>query len=291
MGFRALVRYTGYMHTRATPTSFIARRRTLLPIGSLLGAALLLGGCGAFDDVPRGTNSLLEVLNPQTSPTEAAEMATDPYSAENRYKGITLLSSADFGGLPVYLELYTDGLNDDDASVRGAAVRAIGHHGDPEHAPLIIEALQDEDDFVRLEAARGMQRIHSIDAVDSLLKLIDENNESNMDIRAACANALGQYREKRVVLGLMGALGDSRLGVNNRVQHALMILTGQNFGIDRNAWFDWYNGTIDIFAGAQPYTYPVFNRKKKIIEYMPFVPPPPNETPGTPVGMDPVIDD
>ena len=247
-------------------------------------------GCGTFDGTPRGTESLLQVLVPQTSPSEAAEMATDPYSAENRYKGITLLSSADFGGQPIYLELYVDGLNDDDASVRGASVRALGRHGDPEHAPFIIEMLEDSDDFVRLEAARALQRIHTADAIEPLLTLIEEENEPNTDIRAAAADALGQYLEKRVVLGLIGALRDSRLAVNNRVQHALMILTGQNFGLDRLAWLDWYNETSDVFTGAQPYTYPIFNRKKKIIEYLPLIPPPPNETTGSPVGMDPVFD-
>jgi hypothetical protein len=247
-------------------------------------------GCGTFDSVPRGTDSLLQVLVPQTSPGEAAEMATDPYSAENRYKGVTLLSSADFGGQPIYIELYIDSMDDEDASVRGAAVRALGRHGDPEHAPLLIAALDDEDDFVRLEATRGLQRIHSEEAVDALIEQIDEENEKNADIRAASAEALGQYRQSRVVLALIGALRDSRLSVNNRVQHALLVLTGQNFGFDRRAWIDWYNSTDNIFAAAQPYTYPVFNRKKKIVEYLPFVPPPPNETAGSPVGMDPVID-
>lgn len=266
-------------------------RAARMMLGVFTTCSLLLStGCGTFDGVPRGTDSLLQVLNPQVSPTEAAEMATDPYSTEKRYKGITLLSSADFGGQPVYLELYIAGLEDDDASVRGASVRALGRHGDPEHAPLLIEALQDEDDFVRLEAARGMQRIHSNDSVQPLLSLIDEEKEKNIDIRAAAADALGQYKQTRVVLGLISALSDSRLAVNNRVQHSLMMLTGQNLGLDKRAWLDWYNGTKDVFAGAQPYTYPVFNRKKKLVEYLPMVPQPPNETTGTPVGMDPVID-
>jgi len=266
--------------------------RALLPLLGVFTTCSLLvsSGCGTFDGVPRGTESLLEVLNPQISPTQAAEMATDPYSAENRYKGITLLSSADFGGQPIYIELYIAGLADDDASVRGASVRALGRHGDPEQAPMIIEALSDEDDFVRLEAARALQRVHSNDAIDPLLLAIDQANEPNMDIRAAAADALGQYTQTRVVLGLIGALGDSRLGVNNRVQHSLMLLTGQNLGLDQRAWLDWYNATQNIFAGAQPYTYPVFNRKKKLVEYLPLIPPPPNETTGTPVGMDPVID-
>lgn len=270
-------------HTRRIPRAYAALACVLIPSG-------MLGGCGTFDNVPRGTDSLLQILIPQTSPAEAAEMATDPYSPEKRYKGITLLSYADFGGQPVYIDLYIDGLSDEDARVRGASVRALGRHGDPEHAPFLIEALRDEDDFVRLEAARGLQRIHSAAAIEPLLALIDENNEPNTDIRAAAADALGQYRESRVVLGLISALRDSRLVVNDRVQRSLMILTGQNFGFDRLAWIDWFNSTEDLFAAAQPYTYPYFSREKRIIEYLPFVPPPPNEAPGTPVGMDPVID-
>lgn len=267
-----------------------SKRRRVLPGVLACGILGTLVGCNAFDGAPRGADSLLQVFNPQTTPTQAAEMAIDPYSAENRYKGVTLLSSADFGGQPVYLQLYVDSLGDEDASVRGASVRALGRHGDPEHATLIIGALGDEDDFVRLEAARALQRIHAPEAIVPLLAMIEEENESNTDIRAAAADALGQYREQRVVLGLIGALRDPRLVVNNRVQHSLMILTGQNLGLDRMAWLDWYNETGDVFAGAQPYTYPVFSRKKKIIEYLPLVPPPPNETTGSPVGMDPVID-
>lgn len=274
------------MHT-ATHSQTL--RRVLISAG-MVTVSLAPVGCGTFDSVPRGTDSLLQVLVPQTSPGEAAQMATDPYSAENRYKGVTLLSSADFGGQPIYLELYIDSMDDEDASVRGAAVRALGRHGDPEHAPLIITALDDEDEFVRLEATRGLQRIHSEDAIEPLIEQINEDNEKNADIRAASAEALGQYRQSRVVLALIGALRDSRLSVNNRVQHALLVLTGQNFGFDRRAWIDWYNSTDDIFAAAQPYTYPVFNRKKKIIEYLPFIPPPPNETTSSPVGMDPVLD-
>ncbi len=257
-----------------------------------MGLVLPLSGCGAFDDVPRGSKSLLQVFVPQTTPGQAAEMATDPYSAENRYKGTTLLSGADFGGGGVYLDLYIDGADDPDPSVRAASVRALGRHGDPVHAPLIIRALDDHDEFVRVEAARALQRIHSEAAIDPLIEHIDDSKETDTDVRAAAADALGQYRSTRVVHELIDALRDPRLAVNNRVQHSLLTLTGQNFALDRRAWLDWYNSNIDdLFTAAQPYTYPVFSRKKKIIEYLPLIPPPPNETTSMPVGMDPVMED
>lgn len=270
---------------------FIMRTTATISLFVLLTTSVLAPiGCGTFDNVPRGTTSLLQVMAPQTSPTQAAEMATDQYSAENRYRGTTLLSNAEFGGEGVYLELYLDGMNDSDSGVRSASVRALGRHGDPEHVGLIVTALSDENDNVRLEAARALQRVHSYQAVGALIAAIGESNESNVDVRAASADALGQYRENNVVLALMSALRDSRLVVNNRVQHSLLILTGQNFGLDRRAWIDWYNATEDLFVGAQPYTYPVFNRKKRLVEYLPLIPPPPNETTSIPVGMDPMID-
>lgn len=260
------------------------------PALALLGACcvLALSACGAFDDVPRGTKSLLHAFVPQTTPAQAADMATDPYSAENRYKGTTLLSNADFGGGDVYLDLYIDGSDDPDPSVRAASIRALGRHGDPVHAPLLIRALGDSDDFVRVEAARALQRVHSEAAIDPLIAHIDEDREPDIDVRAAAADALGQYRQTRVVLALISALRDSRLAVNDRVQHALTTLTGQNFDLDRRAWLDWFNSTDNLFVAAQPYTYPVFHRKRRIVEYLPMIPPPPNETTSTPVGMDPV---
>jgi len=218
-------------------------------------------------------------------------MATDKYSPENRYRGTTLLSNADFGGEGVYLELYLDGMDDPDPGVRSAAVRALGRHGDPEHVNLIVDALVDQSKIVRIEAARALQRVHSPDAISPLIEAINIDHESEADVRAAAADALGQYRENIVVQALISTLRDPRLAVNDRVQHSLLTLTGQNFGLDRRAWISWYDSTTDIFAGAQPYTYPVFNRKKRLVEYLPLIPPPPNETTSTPVGMDPIIED
>lgn len=261
---------------------------TPLPLAGL-GAivCLTLGGCGAFDGVPRGTQSLLQVFQPQTTPTEAAEMAIDPYSPERRYQGTTLLSNADFGGLPVYIALYIDAIDDADPGVRAAGVRALGRHGEPEHVPLIVERLKDPDRNVRVEAARALQRVHNPAAVPALLETLREDKEADADVRVAAAEALGQYPEARVVQALIAALADSRLAVNHAVRHSLVTLTGQDFNVDRRAWLDWYDSTRDLFAGQQPYVYPAFRRGKRPYEYLPFIPPPPNETASTPVGLDP----
>lgn len=250
-------------------------------------ALLTLCGCGAFEGVPRGTTSLMQALVPQTSPSEAAEMAIDPYSPERRYRGTTLLSNADFGGSPVYVELYLDAIEDEDAGVRAAGVRALGRHGEPEHAPLLVERMGDPDRMVRIGAARALQRIHNPSVVPALLEAIREEREADADVRVAAAVALGQYPESRVVQGLIAALADSRLAVNHAVRGSLVTLTGQDFGVDRRAWLNWADDAPDLFAARQPFVYPAFQRDKRLVEYLPFVPPPPNETPSAPVGVDP----
>ncbi len=267
--------------------------RTSSAVCVLIGLSVLvtsLSACGNLSNAPRGARKLGDLFFPSTSPSDAAILATDEYNAENRYRGTTMLSAAPFGGQPVYLELYVDGTDDEDPGVRAASIRALGRHGDPAHSTYLIDALDDDDDGVRLAAARALQRVHAPSAVTSLLNSIKVSEEKNADVRAAAADALGQYRFPVVVQGLIAALADPRLVVNDRVSHALVVLTGQDFGLDRSAWVTWYNDTDDLFEAAQIYTYPVFNREKQIVEYLPFVPPPPNENSSTPVGLNPIDD-
>lgn len=258
-----------------------------------VAVAALLAGCDL--ELQPGAEGIFQAVAPPT-PTEAAVWAIDPYDANKRYRGLTLLANAPFGGEPVYLALYVDNTDDPDPSVRAAAVRALSNHGGPSHAPLLAERLDDEDPLVRLEAARALQRIHNPEVVDALLRHLPEydlgdpvhdiaaSGETDASVRAEVARALGQYAQNRVVLALIGALADRELPVNRNAQDSLRFLTGQDFGFDRRAWQEWYNSAEDPFAARGVYTYPVFARPKKLIEYLPFVPGPPNETPAPPAG-------
>jgi len=259
-------------------------------VASLGALVLLLPACGAFDNVEPGATSLFEVFAPQESPGDAAAMALDEYDPDSRFTGTRLLANAYFGGEEVYIELYEDAVTDEDAGVRWAGVRALGLHGSPDHVPLIIERLVDEPDrLVRAEAARALQRIHNPIATDPLLRAMDEEFEADPEVRAGAAHALGQYAEPRVVQALIASLNDPALVVNYSTIHALRTLTGQDFGIETRAWLDWYDATDNLFAARTAYTYPAFERDKRLLEYLPFMPPPPNETASTPVGMPPPV--
>ncbi|MCC6677621.1 MAG: HEAT repeat domain-containing protein [Phycisphaerales bacterium] len=251
---------------------------------SLILFSVCAGLMGCSDDLPRGATSILQVFA-QPTPAQAAEWAIDKYDADKRYRGTLILANQPFGGEPVYMELYLDNIKDPDASVRGAATRAIANHGRPDQVPLLVERLKDEDRLVRQEAARGLQRLHNPVAINPLIAAIDENKETDVDVRAEAAHALGQYADNKVVQALIAALNDSNLAVNRNTLLSLRTLTGQDFGYDRRAWIDWYDSTKDTFAARGVYTYPAFHRDKNLSEYIPFVPPPPNEPTAVPVGL------
>lgn len=223
-------------------------------------------------------------------------MAIDPYDADKRYRGTMLLSNAYFAGQSVYIKLFEDAAKDPDASVRIAGTRALANHGDSTHVPIIVKNLQDKEPLVRLEAARGLQRLHGEEAIVPLMNASrdpemvrgSQGSEENPDIRTAAAVALGQYRKTEVVQHLIAIMADSKLSVNNASLDSLRTLTGQDLGFDRRDWLAWFNETHEPFVAGTPFIYPVFYRDKTIWEYFPFVPPPPNEVASTPAGMPPI---
>lgn len=250
--------------------------------------SLTLGGCGLVEDMGFQYNpnakGILDLVS-RPSPAQATAWALDQDNADRRYQGTLLLANAPFAGEDVYLDLFIDNLGDPDPAVRSAAARGLAHHGRPEHVPLLVGALRDDEVLVRTEAARALQRIHSPQAVRPLIDRLDEEVEESREVRAACAHALGQYAEPRVLAALAASLRDTSLAVNQSALEALRYLTGQDFGLDQRAWLAYLDESSDPFVGKLAYEYPRFERDKRWIEYMPLVPPAPNEPASQPAGM------
>lgn len=268
-----------------------------------LGAALagIMGVCGGLSgcdsSIRPGVQSVLEIAAPQFTPSEMAAMALDPYDANRRQAGTLGLANEPFANQPVYIRLFEDNAGDEDPLVRVAAIRGLSIHGRPEHVPILAKALSDANTQVRLEAARGLQRLHNPVAIDPLLVTIREpdprrdtrpgvrTSEVDPQVRAEAAHALGQYTEPKVLQGLIAALDDADLSVNRSALQALRTLTGNDFGVDRGGWAAWAAATKNPFEARGVYMYPAFNRTRRIYEYVPFVPQPPNEVATTPSGL------
>lgn len=228
--------------------------------------------------------SILSVFS-KPGPEQAARWAADPYDPDKRQRGMLMLANAPWGGGDVYLRFYTQALEDEDAAVRAVACRAMGRHGADSDVPLVLAHLSDPESIVRLEATKALQRLHNPVAIGPLLSAVNPRSEDDAETRAAAGQALGQYADHQVVQGLIGALRDRRLLVNQAALDSLALLTGQDFGFDVGAWLQWTTQTDDLFAGRGLYVYPVYHRDYRFLEY--FIPwmQPPNETASTPAGL------
>jgi len=263
-----------------------------LSMFTVAAAALVMCGCGL--DLAGGNTleqqSVLTIFSPP-DPAQAARWAADPYDPDKRQRGTLLLATAPWGGEPAYLDFYRAAATDEDAAVRGVAMMALGRHGGPTDAPLLIAGLSDPEPVVRRSAARAMQRIHNPSVIPSLLRAANESREEDPETRAAAATALGQYADGQVIQGLIAALRDRRLLVNQAARDSLILLTGQDLGVDPGAWLQWTRQSDDLFAGRGRYVYPVYRRAPFFWEqFIPWMRPP-NETASVPVGMTPPTPD
>jgi hypothetical protein len=275
-------------------------RRPLKRVRSLcaacaLGIGLMLApGCESETTKRMGEQGSIFAAFSLPTPAEAARFAVDPYDANKRIVGLALLSNAPFGGDEVYLKVYRMALGappaekpDSDAGVQAVAARALSLHGTGEDALLVLPLLENSDRRVRTDAVRSLQRLHNPKAIDGLIKRSSALTEEDVDARAESVTALAQYAEPRVLQALLAALSDDSLVVNRAATYSLTTLTGQTLGDDPRAWLDWLSKTRAPFEKRRQYVYPHFERDRFWYEYIPFIPPPPNEQPGIPAGMNP----
>jgi len=238
-------------------------------------------GC---DTISSDFGSFADSFSPPT-PLQAATWAVDTTDPENQRRGVALLASAPWGGAEAYVRLYRLYVEENsDPLVKAFALKALGRHGDAADASLVAKQLTSPYRIVRLEAARSLQRLHDPRVADTIWpRLIDETEDA--EIRLELAVALGQYPKESVFQALVAALDQRELGVNWSALDALETLTGEDFGLDKQAWLSWAAATPKAFADRETYLYPVFRRNLDFIDYVVFWQPVVFEDPGVPIGM------
>ena len=251
------------------------RTNRLTPI-RLLALLVLAGGLlvGCASDNP-DTGILAGLIDPTrtTSPAQAALNMLDMDNADNRRTGVAMIAGSPFGGEEVYLKVYRELIRDPEATVRAASARALGLHGSPDDAELLARAIDNEivggatapgatprmsynepDPLVRWEAAKSLQKIHNTQAVRPLVDAMLRDTDG--DVRAAAAAALGQYADPIVYDALLVALTDPQYRVVRASQESLTTLTGQDLGNDPDDWVAYRETSGEaIFADQQLYTY------------------------------------
>ena len=237
-----------------------------------------------------GCDSLSSDLNNMTSsflPPSGAQVgtwATDFTNPEEQQKGLVLLGMATWGGGEEYLKLYRTCIEGPwDPLVKAAAIRSLGIHGEPEDATLIAEQLTNEVEYIRLEAAKSLQRLHNDDVSDDIWRRLVLETDSSVKVELAIA--LGQYPNDGVFQALLQALEMRELAVNLAAWDSLRYLTGQNHGSNSRDWIAWYETTKSPFAEKEVYLYPVYTRPLGFFDKINFLNPTVWEKPGIPTGL------
>jgi hypothetical protein len=219
-------------------------------------------------------------------------MAVDQYDADERRTGITLLANSPFGGSPEYLKLYRDYVIEDrDPLVRAASIKALARFGVPDDALLIAPWLNrsvEESAQVRRAAAIAMQRLHNPTVVPTLLRSLRDQDEESQ-VRASVATALGQYPENQVFTGLIAALQATDFAINLSAAQSLHSLTGQVFGTDWDAWYEWGAIVVEteqnVFASMSVYEYPTYQHEARWWDTLTFWEHRIHERPDAPAGL------
>lgn len=111
------------------------------------------------------------------------------------------------------------------AGVRTACVRGLYKVGQAAAAPLLIEALKDENREVRNSAAMFLGWIESQEAIPSLLQVAAADND--LRVRKSAIQALENIRNQDAVLPLIRLLNDDALDIREKVLVTLERITGE----------------------------------------------------------------
>jgi HEAT repeat protein len=103
--------------------------------------------------------------------------------------------------------------------VRRTSALALGRIGDPKAVPALTQqALTNEDSGSRSTATAALGDIGDAAAVEPLLQLLEDGNDT---VRAMAAQSLGKIGDARATGALLGRLTDRTYGVRGRAIEAL----------------------------------------------------------------------
>jgi len=169
----------------------------------------------------------------------AAEGLRDP-SPNVRRTAINVLVSRPYGKTDsVYRNAYrSTAAVDSDPVVRATAVRAINRSRDPDSSATLTRALDDGSPLVRLEAAKALANIPTPRAEAKLRTIMVDENE-DIDVRIAAADALRHFRDSETQRQLIDMLDNRSFGVAWQSRRSLYLMTGEDFRYDEAAWLKY----------------------------------------------------
>jgi HEAT repeat protein len=128
-------------------------------------------------------------------------------------------------------------LVDKDASVRAAAVEAVGRISGASAKDTIARALADPDDGVRCVARAALRLVCPAEASADLG---DAASDPSWRVRAQCVDDAAALRTPAAMETLISLVDDRRVRVAAAAHRALGALSGKEIGRDRTIWSAWW---------------------------------------------------
>lgn len=111
------------------------------------------------------------------------------------------------------------------SDVRGKAAEALGQIGGEEAVGNLLDALGDEDLFVREKVVEALESIGGERAIEGLLEAL--RHDDDVIVRRSAAEALGRNGGEPAVAGLLDALTEDQDEVSETAAEALVVIGGE----------------------------------------------------------------
>lgn len=198
-------------------------------------AASLLAGCEQS-----GISAEKRVA--KLSAKELVQTMFESGDPDMRRAAINELSKYDWGRREPYLEGYAAVLANErgrpkaesSATVRSAAVRALGHGQQPKYIKDLALALKDPDSLVRIDAVLALDATPDAQVIAPLS--LTATTDPDPDVRARATRALHRYDNPDVIQTLLRILDDREFSVRYAAGASLKAITGLDLGTDADAW-------------------------------------------------------
>lgn len=219
--------------------------------------AVLLNGCKS--DQPGSAQGWFDkLMNPGPQPAVMVAMAFDPNDPDKRREGITMLSNESWGLKEPYLDGYGKIVrNDDNETVRCAAVRALGKARALKYLPVLMQAMSDESANVRWDASLAIDAVAGTfrydpnvqPAAPTLQKAATQ--DASVDVRGGATKALRNFRDRDSVKAVIQCLYDEAFSVRYLARLSLVEMSGgKDLGYDPAAWTKLADGKPVNVPGA-----------------------------------------
>lgn len=187
-------------------------------------------------DLPK---QFMEMLQQEKFLNAAQHLKPGTGDADMRRTALNRIATNSRGKNAPYTEVYrATALQDPDAPVRAAAVRAINHVRDESSTGALVVALGDSDPMVRQEAAKALANLPTPSAEAPLRALVQKNDE-DIDTRIAALDALRHYRSLETQRLLISYLNSANFAFAWQARRSLYLQTGQDFRYDEPAWLGY----------------------------------------------------